>query len=97
MKTLIRGIVVAVLLAGLAGTASTVAAQRVAIDVRIGTPGYHFRHYGRGHRYYRQYHRPYVRHYRRPVIVVGPRAHYYRQPIVVRRSHRSPRSYYRYY
>lgn len=98
MRTLIRSIVVAVLLAGLAGSASTVAAQRVAIDVRIGTPGYHYRHYRHGHRYIRQYHRPYVRHYQRPVIVVGPRAHHFRRPIVVHRPLRSHRShYYRYY
>lgn len=95
MKTLIRSMFVAVLLAGLAGTASTVAAQRVAIDVRIGTPGYNYRHYRHGHRYFRQYHRPYARYYQRPVIVVGPRSYYFRRPIVVHRSHRS--HYYRYY
>lgn len=98
MKTFIRSLLVAVLLAGLGGAVTTVAAQRVAIDVRIGTPGYHYRHYRQGHRFYRQYHRAYARHYRRPVVVVGPRAQVHRRAIVVRRPLRAHRPHhYRYY
>lgn len=97
MKTLVRSIAIAVLFAGLAGAGSTVAAQRVAVDVRIGTPGFHVRHYRQGHRLYRQLHRPYVRHYGRGVMGVGPR-HYYNRPIVVRRHLRAHRSHhYRWY
>ena len=94
MKTLIRSIVTAALFAVVGGTGSTAAAQHVSVDVRIGTPGYHFRHYRHGHHYHRQYHRPYAGHYRRSLVVIRSRPHYYRRPIVGHRplrAHRSPR------
>lgn len=84
MKTLVRSVVAAVLFVFVAGAAPA-AAQRVAIDVRIGTPGVHYRYYRSGHRVYRPYHRPYAWHYaprvyhRRPVIVYRPlRVHRHR-------------------
>jgi hypothetical protein len=88
MKTLARSIVVACLLTGLAGTVATVTAQRVVVDVRIGTPGFHHRYYRHSHRHHRQYERPHVRHYGRPVIVW---MHSYRRSTVMRpwlRAHR---------
>lgn len=99
MKTLIRSLVIAVALAGIGGTVSTVAAQRVSVDVRIGTPGYHYRYYRNGHQYYRQYYRPHVGYYRRPFVVVQPRAHYnYRRSHIVRRPQRAHGSHrYGYY
>jgi hypothetical protein len=98
MKTLIRSMVIAVVLAGIGGSVSTVAAQRVSVDVRIGTPGYHYRYYRHGHQYYRQYYRPHVGYYRRPFVVVQPRAHYYRQPLIGRRPLRAHRPHrYGYY
>jgi hypothetical protein len=95
MKTLLSGLVAAVLMTGFAATVSPVAAQRVAIDVRIGTPGYHSRHYRHDHRLHRRFGRPLAWHYgyRGPVIVVAPRPYYHRRPIVVRRPVRLHRHY----
>ena len=78
MKTLVRSLFVAGLIA-LAGSAAPAAAQQVWVDVRIGAPHYQYRHYRSGHRWYRQYreyHRSYGWRYARPIIVVSPRAHY---------------------
>jgi len=89
MKTLIRSIVTAVSFAIIGGAVSTASAQRVSVEVRLGTPGYQLRHYRHGYHYYRQGHRLYVGQYRRPVIVIQPRSHYYRRPLVVRRGVRA--------
>lgn len=94
MKTLVRSLFVAVLIA-LGGSAAPAAAQRVWVDVRIGTPGYQYREYHRGHRWYRvyrQYNRSYGWQYRRPMIVVERRWHP-RRPIIVYRSQRHGRHY----
>lgn len=86
MKTLIRSLAVAVVLV-IAGGAAPAAAQRVSVDIHLGTPGFSYRQYNHGHRVYRRYnHRPYawrygprVYGYRRPVVIVRPvRPHYRR-------------------
>jgi hypothetical protein len=77
MRTLVRSLVAAVLFLFVAGAAPA-AAQRVVVDIHVGTPGFHYRHYRHGHRVYRQYHRPYAwyraprGYYRRSVIVHRP-------------------------
>jgi hypothetical protein len=91
MKTLVRSFVVAAIIAALGGGAAPLAAQRVAVDVHIGVPRVHYRHYARGHRVYRHYHRPYARWHGRPVIVVAPRGRVYRRPFVVQRPLRGNR------
>lgn len=84
MKALIRSVFVAVVLTGLAGIAAPASAQHTSVEVRIGSPGYHYRPYYRhGYRAHRHNHR----HYRRPVVVVAPGRHYYR----------GVRSHYRHY
>jgi hypothetical protein len=92
MKTLIRSLFVAVALV-VASSTAPLAAQRVWVDVRIGTPGYQYREYHSGHRWYRQhrqYHRSYGWRYSRPVVIVRPYWEY-RRPVVVYRSHRARR------
>jgi hypothetical protein len=83
MKALIRTCVVALALAGLGGIAAPAAAQ-ASIDIRIGTPGYHYRpYYRQGHRVHRHWHRHgYYRQHAR----MHPR---YRGVVVVRRPHYS--------
>ncbi len=73
MKALIRSVIAAVVLTGLAGIAAPAAAQHASVEIRIGTPGYHYRPYYRhGYRANRHYHR----HYRRAVVVVPGRYHH---------------------
>jgi hypothetical protein len=91
MKKLVRSLVIAMSVAALGAAAAPLAAQRIAVDVRIGTPGIHYRYYGQGHRRYARYHRAYARWHGRPVIVVAPRAHVHRRPIVVHRPLRANR------
>jgi len=77
MKALIRGTLAAAVFAGLVGITAPAAAQSASVDIRIGTPGYHYRPYYRhGHRAHIHSQRAYARHYRRPVVVVVPRAYY---------------------
>ena len=68
MKTL----VLAALLAFAAPLAAS--AQTASVEIRIGTPAYHYRpHYRHGHRVYVRHYRPYARYYRQPVVIVSPR------------------------
>ena len=84
MKALIRSAIVAVVLTGLAGFAAPAAAQHASVEVRIGTPRYHYRPYYRhGYRAHRHYHR----HYRRPVVV-APGRYYYRDGVRLRAHNR---------
>lgn len=100
MSKLVRGLVVGLVLAVLGGMAP-LAAQRVALDVRIGTPGFHYhrhhrhavRHYHHGHRVYRDYYRPHAHWHGRSVIVVAPRARYHGRHIMVQRARRAHRHY----